>query len=131
MSTIFNETTYLTCNITGEVWYDLSLDPENIPLRVSCILCCADKSSWIIVIGNESTLRSLKLWAMVNRHTFRYSAHKRLCAIRCADMSGFWIKHKAVPELVGLLKKAYDEGDKHVSIRYVSKSLVKTKLQNA
>ena len=130
MSTIFNETVYLSGNITGQIWYDLSLDPENIPLRVSCILCCADKSSWIIVMGNESTLRSLKIWAMLNRHSFRYSVNKKLCAIKCANMSGVWIKHKAVPELAGLLKKAYDDGDTTISIRYVSKSLLKTKLEN-
>lgn len=131
MSTIFNEYAYWNANVRGTLWYDLSLVPEDIIRKVSTILYCADSTNWIIVIGNKSTLNAIRAWAKLTRHCFRYSVNKKLCAIKCADASGIWRKWIEVPELAGLLKKAYDEGDIRVSIRYVSKDLVKTKLKYA
>lgn len=127
---MLDETIYWTANVRGQIWYDLILAPEDIIRRVSNILYYTDSTFWILIRGNETTLNELKIWAKASRHCYRYSPGKNSCAIKCADITGKWNKWEDVPWIAIILKKAYDDGDRTISVKYTEDKMVKNKLCN-
>lgn len=127
---MLDETIYWANNVRGTIWYDLVLDPSNIVRRVSTILLYSDSTHWMLFRGNETTLNELKIWAKNSRHCYRYSPGRGACAIKCADITGVWNKWDDVLWIAIILKKAYEDGDKTISVKYTENKMVKNKLCN-
>lgn len=129
-STMIGEHVYWNNCIMGLEWYDLIQDPMNVVKRVSTILLYSDSTHWMLFRGTASTLEELRRWAKASRHFYRQSPGRGACAIKCSDITGVWDKWEDVKCIAIVLKKAYDDGDHTISVKYTNNKLVKNKLFN-